>query len=207
MWLVDSRSNRTWGPGCEAVLDARERARAAAYRREEHRRIYVAAHIALRMLLGAYLAQDPAAVRFVREDCPRCGGPHGRPAVAGSPVHFSLSHGEGVALLGFAGTPIGVDVEKPPAQDALSHLVPCLHKRERAELAALPAGERPSAFTACWARKEAYLKGLGIGLARGPHLDYVGAGGEAAALTDWTLTDVAAPDGFFAACAVRDENP
>ncbi|MFJ5044513.1 4'-phosphopantetheinyl transferase family protein [Streptomyces sp. NPDC088719] len=107
-------------------------ARVAAYRSEEHRRMYVAARIALRMLLGACLAENPAAERFVREVCPRCGGPHGRPAVAGSLVHLSLPHGEGVALLGFAGTPIGVDIEKPPDQDALSRLVPCLHERERA---------------------------------------------------------------------------
>lgn len=206
IWLVDSRGGDPRPLGAEAVLDAAERTRADMYRREEHRRIYVATHVALRMLLGTYLEEDPAAVLLVREDCPGCGKPHGRPAVSGSPLHFSVSHSEGVALLAFAGSPVGVDIERPPALDALSHLLPSLHARERAELAALPPAERAVAFAACWTRKEAYLKGIGIGLAAGPHRHYVGGGSQAAPTPGWTLTDVTAPDGFMAACAVRNRD-
>ncbi|MFJ6796899.1 4'-phosphopantetheinyl transferase family protein [Streptomyces sp. NPDC091268] len=205
VWVVDSRGGSPVPAGSEAVLDAGERNRAGLYRLEEHRRTYVATHVALRMLLGGYLEQDPAAVRLVREDCPGCAKPHGRPAVAGHPVHFSVSHSAGVAVLAFAGTPVGVDIETRPALDALPHLVPRLHVRERAELASLPPGRRAAAFAMCWTRKEAYLKGLGIGLARELDRDYVGTGSEAAAVPGWTLSDFAAPYGFTAACAVRDE--
>ncbi|WP_405707346.1 4'-phosphopantetheinyl transferase superfamily protein [Streptomyces xanthophaeus] len=207
LWLVDSRGPAAPAAGSEAVLDPSERARADAYRLEAHRRIYVATHVALRLLLGSYLEQDPAALRLVRERCPGCGGPHGRPAAAGSPVHFSVSHSAGVALLAFAGNPVGVDLEKPPTQEALGHLAPSLHVRERAELDALAPEERPTAFAACWTRKEAYLKGTGLGLARGLHLDYVGIGACAASPPGWTLTGVTAPPGFAAACAVRHRTP
>ncbi|MGW1642322.1 4'-phosphopantetheinyl transferase family protein [Streptomyces lavendulae] len=206
VWVVDSRGTTPLPSGSEAVLDPGERVRAGLYRRADHRRTYVATHVALHVLLGGYLDRDPASLRLVREPCPGCGEPHGRVAVAGSPVHFSLSHSGGVALLAFAATPVGVDVETPPAPGPLTHLVPRLHVRERAELAALPAGERAAAFATCWTRKEAYLKGLGIGLARGLDRDYVGTGPRPAAPPGWTLTDVAAPYGFRAACAVRDED-
>ncbi|MFE4263633.1 4'-phosphopantetheinyl transferase family protein [Streptomyces sp. NPDC056883] len=204
VWLVDGRGGAPLPPGSEFVLDAGERGRADMFLRAEHRRIYVATHVALRMLLGGYLEEDPAALPLVREDCPGCGEPHGRPAVAGSPVHFSVSHSGGVALLAFAGTPVGVDIERPPAPDSLTYLVPRLHVAERSELASLPPAERAAACARCWTRKEAYLKGIGIGLAAGLDRDYVGSGSEAAPLPGWTLTDLAAPHGFAAACAVRD---
>ncbi|MFI2345850.1 4'-phosphopantetheinyl transferase superfamily protein [Streptomyces sp. NPDC019443] len=52
-----------------------------------------------------------------------------------------------------------------------------LHGTERAEPAALPPSARPAAVGRCWARKEAYLKGVGIGLGEDPSVTYVGTGG------------------------------
>lgn len=183
----------------EGLLDPTERARLRGLVRAADRDRYQVAHVALRQLLGARLGQDPVEVRFVREPCPGCGEPHGRPAVVGTPLHFSLSHAGDAVLVAFADITVGVDVEQRPSAEAAAEVAGMLHRTERAELAALPAAERPDAVACCWARKEAYLKGVGIGLGEDPGLTYVGTGATPARLPGWSVTDVPALPGYAAA--------
>ncbi|TDT64667.1 hypothetical protein [Frigoribacterium sp. PhB116] len=127
-------------------LDADERARAARLHDATDRHRWLVSHVALRLLLGASLEVHPSAVELVREACPRCGGPHGRPALAsGRPLRFSLSRSEGHALIALRrGLDVGVDLE------------------------AASAGIRPSGDLARWVRTEALLKSTGEGLTRDP---------------------------------------
>lgn len=186
----------------ERVLDDRERARAAAFVRDRLRERYAASHLALRRLLGAYLGADPAAVVLTREPCPGCGGPHGRPAVAGAPFHFNLSHAGDLALFAFADTPVGADVEEEQPPGAVAEVARALHPDETAELAALPEAERAAAFARCWTRKEAYLKGTGRGLSEPLSAAYVGTGPDPVAPPGWSLTDIVVGAGHAAAIAV-----
>ncbi|WP_031509824.1 4'-phosphopantetheinyl transferase superfamily protein [Streptomyces megasporus] len=190
-----------------AVLSEEERARCAAFVHEADRDRYRVAHTALRVELAALLGTDPAAVPLTREPCPLCGGPHGRPAVPGNPVHFSLSHTGDVVLLAFDDAPVGVDVEGIPTAAVVAETVRALHPRERAEIGALPSADRPVAFARCWTRKEAYLKGTGTGLGEEPSVTYVGSLAVPAEVPGWTLTDVEAPDGYLAAVAVAVPRP
>ncbi|MEU0843156.1 4'-phosphopantetheinyl transferase superfamily protein [Streptomyces sp. NPDC005962] len=192
----------TAAPG--KILDAEERERAGRFLRAEDRERYTAAHMGLRQLLGGYLGVDPAAVPFTREDCPGCGGPHGRPAVVGTPLHFNMSHAGDLVLFAFAGTPVGADVEKLQPASVVAQVAQSLHPRERAELDALPEPERPAAFGRCWTRKEAYLKGIGTGLSQDPAKDYVGTGREPVPVGPWALIDVPVESGYAAAMALRD---
>ncbi|MEU0370284.1 4'-phosphopantetheinyl transferase superfamily protein [Streptomyces sp. NPDC006283] len=202
LWAVRVNAYAPEALAAEGLLDPDERARCQAFVRDADRVRYRVAHVALRLLLGAYLDQNPAAVRFVREPCPGCTEPHGRPAVPGAPLHFSLSHAGDAVLLAFAGAPVGVDVEEVPAADAAAEVAAMLHPAERAELAALPRPEFRAAVGRCWSRKEAYLKGVGIGLGELPSVTYVGTGRAPGAVPEWTVTDVACPPGYAAACAV-----
>ncbi|MEU3708741.1 4'-phosphopantetheinyl transferase family protein [Streptomyces catenulae] len=187
-----------------ALLDARERQRAAALRRPADRALYIAVHAELRRVLGGLLDTAPDAVELVRLACPGCGGPHGRPAVAGGAVHFSLAHGDGLALLGLAADPIGVDVERVPGARLAADASAALHPAERAALAHLPADARPAAFARCWTRKEAYLKATGEGLSGAAlHGRHLGCGPRPEPVPGWTLIDVPVPGGWAAACAVR----
>ncbi|MFE0174048.1 4'-phosphopantetheinyl transferase family protein [Streptomyces sp. NPDC059002] len=193
-----------WERSLAAVLGEEERARAARFHRAADRDTYAVTHLALRLVLGRILEVDPAAVPFTRHACPGCGGPHGRPGVAGDPVHFSLSHSGRLGVVAVAGTPVGVDVERTASAETAAPLVPRLHPAERAELDRLPEPERPGAFTRTWCRKEAYLKGIGTGLSRPLSQDYVSAAPEPAAPPGWLLADVPVgePD-MAAAVAVR----
>ncbi|QDY75602.1 4'-phosphopantetheinyl transferase family protein [Streptomyces qinzhouensis] len=205
LWLVDTTEYRAYATGqAPGTLDALELARAAEFVRAADRDGYVCAHVALRRLLGAYLGMPARDVIVERAPCAHCDEPHGRPVLPGGTLHFSLSHCDGLSLLAFAVTPVGVDVEPVPDAAAVAETADVLHPREAAELAALPADERPVAFTRVWTRKEAYLKGTGVGLAADPSMDYVGAGPVPASPPGWTLGDVLAPEGHQAALALAD---
>ncbi|MBY8882692.1 4'-phosphopantetheinyl transferase superfamily protein [Streptomyces sp. PLK6-54] len=205
VWLVDTTVVRGQAAReATAVLDAEELARAAEFRQVTDRDGYVCAHVALRRLLGAYLGVPAAEVRTRRDPCPHCGGPHGRPVLPDGRLHFSLSHCADLSLLAFATVPVGVDVEVVPDPRTIAETADVLHPREAAELALRTPADRPLAFTRVWTRKEAYLKGRGIGLAEDPAADYVGSGAVPAALPGgWSLTDVLVPPGHWGAVAVQ----
>ncbi|MEU8616986.1 4'-phosphopantetheinyl transferase superfamily protein [Streptomyces sp. NPDC048623] len=188
------------------VLDARERERAAAFVRPADRVLYIAAHVALRTVLAGLLGERPADLEFTREPCPCCGEPHGRPALAdraGPPLHFSLSHTHGRVLIATAPVPVGADVERRPEPAAVRDLMTVLHPAERAEIEAAdgttPGGA--AAFGRIWARKEAYLKGLGTGLGRAADLDDLR--GLAPAPPGWSLYDLPCGPSHDAALALR----
>ncbi|MFF1559409.1 4'-phosphopantetheinyl transferase family protein [Streptomyces sp. NPDC058279] len=205
VWALDTGRSVVAGHAVEeaaAVLDAAERERAGRLVRPGDRHAYLASHLGLRALLGGYLGAAPGDVALIREECPCCGGPHGRPAVAGGGVHFSLSHTAGVAYLAFAALPIGVDVEATPGPAVVSDVLSTLHPAETAELTALAEADRPVALGRLWARKEAVLKATGAGLAQGIAEPYVGSGPTPAQVAGWTLRDLTAPPGYAAAVAL-----
>ncbi|MEV7526156.1 4'-phosphopantetheinyl transferase superfamily protein [Streptomyces sp. NPDC091371] len=197
-----------------SVLDASEAQRAESLGPPAVRDTYLVAHVRLRQILGRRLGLPPAEVAFAREECPRCGGRHGRPVLAGerdlgAGVHFSLSHSGDRILIAVAGSPVGVDVEAV-GRKPRSGLLRRLHPEERAAVSALPPGRREEAVLTCWVRKEAYLKGIGAGLAAGLDRTYVGTGPvfggtepTPAALGDWWLTAAPVPPGHVGAVALR----
>ncbi|MFC9126637.1 4'-phosphopantetheinyl transferase family protein [Streptomyces sp. NPDC057099] len=215
VWLARVEDLRdVVAPLAGTLLDGGERARAAALRRASDRDGYRVAHVCLRLLLGAYLQVEPPDVTFVRLPCPVCGGPHGRPDVPGVPLCFSLSRTDGLFLLAFADTAVGADIERLPDPDTVAALTETLHPREADELAVCPADLRPAAFARAWTRKEAYLKGLGTGLARDPRLDHLGTCARGPRrIPGWTVDDVTvgeaeeAEEDAAAAVAVAEQRP
>lgn len=186
------------------VLDAAERQRADRFARPQDRASYLAAHVALRLLLGALLDTAPRDLVMTRDACPECGGPGGRPVLVGGGAHFSLSHSRHAVFVACASTPVGVDVEAVPTSQVMAGSKDFFHPDEAAELAALPEAGRPAAFARLWARKEAYLKGTGAGLGHDGHRTYLGIGPAAESVRPhWSLADLPAPEGFAAALALR----
>ncbi|MFI1970792.1 4'-phosphopantetheinyl transferase family protein [Streptomyces cinnamoneus] len=208
LWLLHMPDPWLLGTALDqSPLDERERAQAAGFVHAVDRAKYVASHLTLRRILGAYLGMPAGEVRFFREECPCCGKPHGRPAVtAPDAPHFSMSHGGNLVLIGVAAQPVGVDTEQVPAAHTVAGVAEALHPLEHREVMAAPAVRRPAVFTRLWVRKEAYLKGLGTGLGRSPDLDYLGNGGPGTPPwpTGWTIVDVPVGAGH-AAAAVRGE--
>lgn len=187
-----------------SVLDAEEQGRAGALAQPADRRRFVAAHLVLRQLLGERLGLAPEELVYRRQPCPNCGGPHGRPAVDGAPapLHFSLSHSGGYVLVGISSSPVGVDIEALPTMGTVAEVSSLLHPAERAEVATAAPAERPLVFARIWTRKEAYLKGIGSGVALDLAADYLGTEERAAGPKGWAVATVPTGAGYVAAAAV-----
>jgi phosphopantetheinyl transferase len=149
-------------PADTAVLADHERARAARLHSELLRRRHLAAHVALRQILGWRLALAPGALNFTRDR-------HGKPSLRHHPLAFNLSHSGGWALVAVADDGVlGVDVELGERlRDVESLAGRMLTDAALAAFLALPPAQKPATFLTTWTRKEAVLKALGVGLPGG----------------------------------------
>lgn len=156
VWLVQASQAGT----VASFLDDAERTQAARFAVDHVREPYVAAHGGLRLVLGRYLGEPPAALRFeTRAD--------GKPSLAGATtLHFNLSHSAGLAAVAVARTrEVGVDVER---RRAVHHEAGVARRimgdSELARYQALPERERCDFLLRLWARKEALVKAAGVGI-------------------------------------------
>jgi 4'-phosphopantetheinyl transferase len=176
LWRVDLDA-----APADDLPDPAELQRAARFVRPGDGRRYLAAHAALRRLLG-------------RRDGWLTGA-NGKPALASPPPHFNLSRRGGVALIGISAThEVGVDVEPLQAIEDANELAQ-LHftPMERNTVARERGAARDRAFLRCWTRKEACMKATGCGLSLAPSTFECGVQAASArvhvrtAQCEWTL--------------------
>ena len=164
IWLTALDPDGRADPGAFAVLSPDEQAHASRLRQDRDRELQVQTRVALRRILGRHLGVDPAAVAIGA-------GPDGKPEVTGPgrprrPC-FNVAHSGAIGLIAVSESrEVGVDAEQlrdaPWREVAERYFAPA----EVAALVGLPAGRQRGAFFDCWVRKEAYVKGLGVGLRR-----------------------------------------
>lgn len=163
VWCIDVRAAGAALLALEAEtprLSDEDVARADRIADTAARREWMAAHVALRLVLERELGRALRRTPFVREAA-------GRPSLPRSDVAFSLAHAAGHALIATAPSlPLGVDLEgdRPVRLSA--------ERRSAIEQAAatltsapLPAAGAPR-FLQSWVRLEALAKADGEGLAR-----------------------------------------
>jgi 4'-phosphopantetheinyl transferase len=157
------------------LLCSEELARAERILNERDGELWRRSRGLLRTLLGRYLQRDPSALRFVT-------GEHGKPALAqnaeelstaGKPatadhdrVSFNMSHSGHWALYAFsAAGSVGVDIEmaRRPV-DAVAIAARMFGPAEAQRLQALDPANRQRELMRAWARHEAELKCLGVGI-------------------------------------------
>lgn len=146
------------GAGPERRLSAAEAERMGRLRRPADRQDFLAAHLLARACAARLLGLDPGEVSIVQR-CTTCGGPHGRPEIAGHPgLGLSLAHSRGVVAAAAGTAPVGVDIEAFPPDAGLTpgDLAAALTAGERAAIGA--AGDGRRALLLAWTRKEACLK-------------------------------------------------
>ncbi len=159
VWVVDLRpESRDSGRRFAATTNA-ERERASRFWRREDGDRYLAAHGALRLLLGRYLTLDPLALRFEA-------GEHGKPFLPDAPIEFNLSHSSDLALIAVARERrVGVDVERVRPMPDLEDLAQRVcTPDELVMLTSLAEPLRAHAFLGVWTRKEALAKATGEGI-------------------------------------------
>lgn len=157
--LRTTRSVLAEVPGGQSLLSLPERRRAEAFEHAGAREDFVAAHILARLAVADLAACAPAEVELV-QTCPTCGGPHGRPRVAGREgIRVSWSHAGGAVAAVAATGPCGIDVEPrdAPLDPFLLPQVLTPREHERVRSAPLPEDE----FLRLWMRKESLVKATG----------------------------------------------
>jgi 4'-phosphopantetheinyl transferase len=227
VWLVDLDAGlspdevETAEPGPElGVLDDTEKARSARFIRAHDRRRFARCRSALRQILGALLTEPPGSLLFraVAQGKPELDfatmgvGEHDARAL----IRFNLSHSSDLALIGVClGREIGVDLERiKPISEAERIVASFFSPLEQTEFATFSDHAKALAFFRGWTRKEAVLKGLGIGLAGLSARYETGFGtGEleprflpatpAPRVKEWRLWEAAPRAGFVATVAVQ----
>ena len=195
-----------------ASLAEDEQIRAGRFRFRDDRLRYLITRGLLRMLAGWYLSIPPRRVRFSH-------GTHGKPELLDGDLRFNVSHSNGIGLLAFARQrDIGVDVEWLNRRIDTDRLAEhAFSGEEYAQYRSLPSSEKRQAFFACWTRKEAFMKGVGKGLALPPGAFAVSMapgqvarllriGGSTGACRDWTMHSLTPCPGYVGAVLARGRN-
>jgi 4'-phosphopantetheinyl transferase len=181
------------------LLDSDERARAARFRFARDRRRFVVRRGRARQWLAEAAGGNPARLRFTADA-------HGKPMLADGP-HFSLSHSGETMMLAIGDAELGCDVEAiDPALDWPPLARSFFSDAENAALAALAPEAARTAFFACWSRKEAFIKALGLGLSYPLDAFTVSVGAAPAVVSGgegWEARPVQSPAGHRAALVVR----
>ncbi|MET8160870.1 4'-phosphopantetheinyl transferase superfamily protein [Sphaerisporangium sp. NPDC005289] len=151
-----------------ALLSPDEQASAGRFAQAGDRHRYTVARAALRTVLGQACRLHPRAVRLATSETgrPRL-APRARPGAR--PLDFNLSHSGDVALIAlWRGTGrVGVDVEHGSALVDYAAVARSMFPAVEADrVAAARDEDRADRFLRLWTAKEAYLKALGVGIAR-----------------------------------------
>lgn len=207
VWRVPLDPTRAPEAGALAELSDAERARAALFATDQLRNRWFCAHVALRRILAAALDVAPASISY---STAAAGKPFiAQPAANG--LEFNLSDSGDIALIAVSRCgPVGVDVEEcRPKPDLLALAEGFFAEEERAALRALPSAEQAAAFYRIWARKEAFIKAIGLGLGFGLQRCAVSIEPDAPRLLRidpdprvlgaWQLMDAPVPDGYAGA--------
>jgi 4'-phosphopantetheinyl transferase len=190
IWRLDLSPLRDLMPEW-AMLSTDERARADRFHFDRDRRRFVAAHGALRRILGTYCEAPGNELRFVY-------APEGKPSLAApwSRVRFNLAHSGEMGLIAVArDREVGVDVERVPPDGLVADVVTIVcSDPERARLQRLRPSAQRRGFARLWTRKEALIKadGRGLGLSL-LHLDVSGRGSRPRILDESTRRWVSSP--------------
>ena len=189
------------------VLTDEERRRAAAFVNRADADAYLAAHVLIRWLVEDHTGVPASRVELTRASCTWCGRPgRGAPWARGAPdVYLSWTHTPGLVAVALGLCPVGLDVEGLAPSGSLDTVIAQFHPSEQAQLEAVPSAERVRAVMRCWVRKEAVLKGIGVGIGHGVRWPVVlGAGSDdASSQVDggWRIDDLPVPSGFVGAIA------
>jgi 4'-phosphopantetheinyl transferase len=210
LWLadLDALADDSAGASFDLLSDD-ERARAARFVFDVHRRRFVACRAALRTLLAARLGGSPRDLRFEY-------GRAGKPSLAGgSGLRFNVSHSDRFALLAVTGgAELGVDVERVRTlrdMDLVADRVFSAAERDALHQAA--PEHKVEVFFAGWTRKEAYLKARGEGivllqtvevaLAPGDRPRLIRVEGQPAEPERWSIEAFAPSPGLVAAVCIE----
>ncbi|HEY5095891.1 MAG TPA: 4'-phosphopantetheinyl transferase superfamily protein [Candidatus Eremiobacteraceae bacterium] len=190
--------------GCSSWLSGDERSHWEKLQTERLRHEYIAARALCRATLSRYTGVDPSDWRFGRNM-------YGKPKITRpaefTSLRFNLAHTAGlvVCLVSRAGD-VGVDAEDTSRIVDVDQMARhFLAVRARSFLESVPTDRRNERFYEQWVLKEAYLKGIGKGIASAPERSTIsfGENDQPMPIGSWTLFLHRPSARHVAAAAVR----
>jgi 4'-phosphopantetheinyl transferase len=178
-----------------------ERDRADRFRFERDRRRFIVRRARLREILAAACGRHPAEIGFTT-------GPSGKPRLIGGALCFSASHSGDVWALALGERELGLDIELIDPTFDRAGTIGLFASGEQQALAAMSGQAALNAFFACWTRKEAFVKAIGLGLSHPLTAFEVSVGAEPTLLSGgegWRLLAPQLAPGLAAAIAVTDD--
>ncbi len=181
VWSIHLPDCRDEVESCRGLLADDELERAAKFFKPKDAENFSLCRGLLRRILGEVLDADPSALSFERNG-------HGKPFLADEELEFNVSHSRDRLLIALtSGRAIGVDIEFRRSginMDAIANR--WFAPEEREFFQSLPAlsnegveGEnKEQGFFDIWAKKEAYVKALGMGIFKELHSFAVPLGNE-----------------------------
>lgn len=137
-------------------LSSDEQKRSSAFLKPDDKKRYIVAHGALSILARQILGEEPeiSVNQF------------GKPCFINSSLQFNLSHSGNLVLMAFSANAIvGIDVEQERVIEDLELIAKqYFHPKEAAILQKMELNDQVKGFFSCWAKKEAVIKALGLGL-------------------------------------------
>lgn len=213
VWRVNAEAFAADLLSLETLLDEGEKERAGRFVFQRDRRMFVLAHAALRSILSVYTNLPPHQITYQLNSYGKPGLP---PGLSGPGMRFNLSHSGLIALVAVTALgEVGVDVEKvAPERAEIDIARRNFSSRECGDFLELTPPERVGAFFRCWTRKEAFIKGKGLGLSLELGLfDVTLSPGQKASLTasredpadplHWQIHDIPVGQGYAGALALR----
>ncbi len=159
VWIINFEALKI-NSDYEKILSHEELDRAARFKFDQDRKVFIVCRYALRSLLSRYLSRPSNSLKFRYND-------FGKPSLADhSNLNFNVSHSGSYGMIGFCyDAEIGVDVEKVrPNDDLLKISNRFFAPLECKELYAASREDVAELFFNCWTRKEAFVKASGEGL-------------------------------------------
>jgi len=144
------------------LLNPEEQQRAAAFKFEAQRSLYIKAHVFLRKVLSYHTGHPPEAWQFHKND-------YGKPFISNAEfrsIQFNLSHTKGMIVCAVSKQCVGIDVE---GSRPLNHIKQISQRhftaKEYEDIFLIQQPEKQlHRFYTYWTLKEAFVKAIGFGL-------------------------------------------
>ncbi len=145
------------------LLSPKEKNRAKKYYFKHDRVQYIARHGILRTLLGNYIKCSPERIQFTTNTY---GKPYLKHVVHNKQYYFNISYSNDMGVFAFTtNQEVGVDIEYVKNIPEVNSIVDNYFSlEEKNKFKRLSMIQRQSLFYEYWTRKEALIKGIGMGL-------------------------------------------
>ena len=158
IWRIHIGSNLPYVQNFSSIIDANELLKANKYYKAADRDRTLLSRIALRLILGKYLNQDPKDLVLSVDN-------NNKPILSGlstDKIKFNISYAMDYILIAISPLEVGIDIEYADANFEFKDILNEYFTKE--EISYIEENNTIARFFTAWTKKEALAKAIGSGL-------------------------------------------